>query len=152
MKTLYKIKKTIQDTKYKKINIGNDSRINIGVKINLPSNVFIGNNTYINGGTLHCGKNSKIVIGNDCLLSYNIHLRTITHNYEKKDILIRNQGEIEKDIIIEDDCWIGYGVQILPGVTIHKGAVIGAGAIVTKDIPEYGIAVGVPAKVIKYRN
>lgn len=57
-----------------------------------------------------------------------------------------------KDIIVEDDVWIGYGAYIMPGVTIHKGAIVGAHAVVTKDIQNYAVAVGVPAKVIKYRT
>ena len=55
------------------------------------------------------------------------------------------------DIIVQDDVWIGYGATILSGLTIHQGAVIAAGAVVTKDIPPYAIAAGVPARVIKYR-
>nr|WP_143033346.1 DapH/DapD/GlmU-related protein [Prevotellamassilia timonensis] len=54
-------------------------------------------------------------------------------------------------VIIEDDCWIGFNVIILPGVTIGKGSIIGAGAVVTKSIPPYSVAGGVPAKVIKSR-
>lgn len=57
-----------------------------------------------------------------------------------------------KGIVIEDDCWLGTGVKILDGVTIGKGSVIGAGAVVTKNIPSYSVAVGVPAKVISKRD
>lgn len=137
--------------KYRKCKIGDKSRINIGVSINIPQNVFIGSGTYINGGVLVTGQNSKIIIGNNCLISYNVHIRTISHNYIRRDILIREQGEYEKNIIIEDDVWIGYGAQIMPGVTVHKGAVIGAGAVVTHDVAEYTVVGGVPAKEIKRR-
>ena len=99
----------------------------------------IGDNTYINGGTFSIGADSRILIGNDCLISYDVHFRTSSHHYEKKDELIREQGEFEKDIVIEDDVWIGYGVQIMPGVTVHRGAVIGAGAVVTHDIEPYSV-------------
>ncbi|MCX7595635.1 MAG: acyltransferase, partial [Fischerella sp.] len=61
------------------------------------------------------------------------------------------QGVTCKGIIIEDDCWLGHGVTVLDGVTIGKGSVIGAGAVVTKDIPPYSVAVGIPAKVVKSR-
>ena len=54
--------------------------------------------------------------------------------------------------MIEDDCWIGSGVRILDGVTIGHGSIVGAGAVVTKSIPPYSIAVGVPAKVVSQRK
>lgn len=54
-------------------------------------------------------------------------------------------------IIIEDDVWIGANSVILPGVTIKKGAVVGAGSVVTKDVPSYAVVCGNPARVIKYR-
>jgi acetyltransferase-like isoleucine patch superfamily enzyme len=54
--------------------------------------------------------------------------------------------------VIEDDCWLGDGVKVLDGVTIGRGSVIGAGAVVTKDIPPFSVAVGVPARVIKTRD
>ncbi|WP_279145834.1 DapH/DapD/GlmU-related protein, partial [Clostridium tyrobutyricum] len=57
-----------------------------------------------------------------------------------------------KEVVIEDDVWIGEMVCILPGVRIGKGSIIGAGAIVTKNIPKYSIAVGNPAKVVKNYN
>lgn len=63
----------------------------------------------------------------------------------------KNYMEMRKQITIKNDVWIGCNAVILKGVTIGNGAVIGAGAIVTKDIPDFAIAVGVPAKVIKYR-
>ena len=71
-----------------------------------------------------------------------MHFRTVSHYYENKNELIRNQGEFEKDIIIEDDVWVGYGAQIMPGVTVHRGAVIGAGAVVTRDVLPYTVVGG----------
>lgn len=151
MNVVWHIKNIVQKIKYRKIIIGENSRINLGVIINNPKNITIGNNTYINGGVFTVGDNSRIVIGNDCLISYNVHVRTKTHKYIDKNILIRKQGELEKDIVIEDDVWIGYGAQIMPGVTLHRGCVVGAGAVVTKDVAEYTVVGGVPAKVIKKR-
>ncbi len=69
-----------------------------------------------------------------------------------KDELIMNQKAVIKDVIIGKDVWIGTGAKILKGVTIGDGAVIGANAVVVDNIPPYGIAVGVPAKVVNYRK
>ena len=117
-----------------------------------PENIYIGSNTYINGGYICASKNAKIVVGNDCLISFNVHLRTDMHNYQDKSELIRNQGFTEKDIIIGNDVWIGFGAQIMAGVRIADGCVIGAGAVVTKDTEPYGVYVGVHKKKKKYRG
>lgn len=127
-------------------------RVSGETKLMCAQNIHIGDGTYVNGGRLYASKNAKIVIGRNCLLSYNIHLRTKSHNYSDPNVPIINQGEFEKDIIIGDDVWIGYGAQIMPGVSIEKGCVIGAGAIVTKNTIPYGVYVGCPAKLIKRRN
>ena len=152
MDICYKIKKIVQQWKYRKLKKGDNSRINIGVYINRPENMMIGNNSYINGGNFSIGDKSKIIIGNDCLISYNVHFRTMSHNYKDKNIPINKQGEFQKDIVINDVVWVGYGAQIMPGITLHKGCVVGAGAVVTKDVPEYAVVGGVPAKILKYRE
>ena len=59
---------------------------------------------------------------------------------------------MEKSIIVEDDVWIGFGAQVMGGVTLKRGSVIGAGAVVTHDTEEYGVYAGVPARLIKYRQ
>ena len=143
LKTSYYQEKIVQG---KNTNIAGSNRIGN------PENIFIGNNSYINGnGFVFASKNSKIVIGDNCLISYNVHLRTDMHNYLNKNKLIKFQGHTERDIIIGDDVWIGYGAQIMSGVTIGRGAVVAAGAVVTKDIPPYEVWSGVPAKKIKER-
>lgn len=138
---------------YYLINKPKDVKIAKTVEVSNPENIYIGSNTCINGYTMMCaGKNSKIIIGEDCLISYHVHIRTTTHNYEDKNVLIRNQGHKENDIIIGNDVWIGFGAQIMSGITIEDGAVIAAGAVVTKNVPKYSVVAGVPAKIIKYRK
>ena len=117
-----------------------------------PQNISIGEGTYINGGHIIASRNAHIQIGKNCLISYNVHIRTDMHNYSKCNVLINEQGNSEKSIVIGDDVWIGFGVQIMPGITIADGCVLGAGAIITKSTVPYGVYVGIPAKLIKYRE
>lgn len=118
----------------------------------ISSSLRIGENTYIGENNNIRAAGGIIVIGNNCLISQHISIVASNHGIKRGQLIIE-QGwpENKKDVIIEDDVWIGANSVILPGVTIHKGAVIGAGSIVTKDIPEYAIVAGNPAKIIKYR-
>lgn len=78
---------------------------------------------------------------------------TSSHNTARTDIPMNQQGHLEKkEVVIGDDVWIGRRVIILPGIKIGNGVIIGAGAVVTKDVPDYAVVAGVPAKVIKYRK
>lgn len=79
-------------------------------------------------------------------------MRTITHNYIDKETPINQQGHTESSIVVEDDVWIGNGAMISGGVILHKGCVVGMGSIVTKDVPEYAVVAGCPARIIKYRR
>jgi len=112
------------------------------VTLNFPQHITIGSNSYINGGYLCASEHASIMIGRDCLISYQVHMQTDMHLYKKRGTLIRKQGHKEADIVIGDDVWIGYGVQIFGGVTIGDGCVIGAGTIVTKDVKPYQVVVG----------
>lgn len=117
-----------------------------------PENIYIGKNSYVNGGQLSASPHAKIIIGDDCLISYCVHLRTDMHNYSDPQELIRQQGHTEKDIVIGNDVWVGYGAQIMSGVTVADGCVIAAGAVVTHDKEPYGVYGGVPARLIKHRG
>jgi len=85
---------------------------------------------------------SHVVMGDRCMIITQNH-RYMEEGYDGYDI---------KDVLIDDHAMLGHRAIVLPGVTIGKHAIIGAGAVVTKDIPDYAIAVGVPARVIKYRE
>lgn len=88
-------------------------------------------------------------IGKNTLIASHVVISTSTHDYMVKPI---RSKRIDKPIIIGEDVWIGSSAVILPGITISNGAVIGAGSIVTKNVPENAIVVGNPAKIIKYRE
>lgn len=139
--------------KFYRINKDKSVKLAKNIKIMNPENIFIGSGTYINDQTyLFAGPHSKIIIGENCLISYNVHIRTTTHLYANKNILIKDQGHFENDIIIGDDVWIGFGAQIMNGISIGKGAVIGAGAVVTKNVEPYTVVGGVPAKILASRK
>lgn len=74
------------------------------------------------------------------------------HNYDCPKTLPYDKEYIKKPIIIEDNVWIGARASIIPGVKIGEGAIIGLGAVVTKDVPPCAVVAGNPAKIIKYRN
>ncbi|MCM3597517.1 acyltransferase [Metabacillus idriensis] len=152
MSKLDSYRKKYYENKINNAVINKGGRINFECKVAYPENVIIGKGTYINGGHIFASPNANITIGENCLISYNVHMRTDTHIYIEKDTPINIQGHIEKDIVVEDDVWIGYGAQIMQGITLKKGSVIGAGAIVTKDTQPYGIYAGVPARKIKERE
>ena len=115
--------------------------------------IRIGNNSSFNRDVhINADVGGQIIIGDNCLIGPKVVMRTANHRFEIKEVNIREQGHQIADILIEDDCWIGANAIILGGVHIGKGAIIGAGAVVTKDIPSMAIAVGVPAKVLKYRG
>jgi len=129
---------------------------------------YIGANCYFNadGGRIEVGKaaafnrgvhinascGGKIVIGDHCLIGPGVVMRTADHVFSRADLLIQNQGHNYGDIIIEDDVWIGANAVLLRGVHIGRGAVIGAGAVVTKNIPSMAVAVGIPAKPLRWRE
>lgn len=124
--------------------------INIEKGAAFASNIKIGNNSGIGkdsviGGFVQIGEN--VMMGEACFIY------TRNHKFERLDIPMCEQGFDEYEpVLISDDVWIGGRVTILPGAKIGKGAVIGAGAVVTGSIPDYAIAGGVPARVIKYRE
>lgn len=129
--------------------IGKDINIRPNVKFVRGYNISIGDNSGI-GEKSFLQDVGKITIGNNVLMGPEVNIFTSNHG-TKKDSLIIEQELNLKDVIIEDDVWIGARAIILPGVKISKGTVIAAGAIVTKDTKEYSIVGGNPAKFIKYR-
>ena len=123
-------------------------------------NISIGNNVSINTGCTFVDCN-KIIIGNNVLIAPNVQIYTATHPVDLNERLTPTETEsgtayirhtYALPVTIEDGCWIGGGVIILPGVTIGRGSVIGAGSVVTKSIPANSLAVGNPCKVIRKIN
>ena len=97
-----------------------------------------------------CG--GEIRLGQQVILGPNVLMRASNHRFSRKDIPICQQGHTPGKIIIDDDVWIGANVVLLPNVHIGCGAIVGAGAVVNKDVDSYTIVGGVPAKRIGKRE
>jgi len=117
-----------------------------------PYNVSIGHHVYINELCYIATTSSRVDIGNFIMIGPNVTFIAQNHSFDnwKKPMILDGKYDSKK-ITLSDDVWIGANATILSGVTINRGAIVGAGAVVTKDVPAYSIVGGVPAKVIRYR-
>lgn len=122
-----------------------------GVYSNIGEGVRIGANSGIDAFAF-IGAAGGVYIGNNVIMGQHVSFHAEEHIYDKVNILIREQGVTRKGITIGDDCWIGANVTILDGSHIGKGCVIGACSLVNGHIPEYSVAAGVPARVVKSRR
>jgi len=118
------------------------------------NDIVIGERVIIPPGTLLSAfpgdKSAQIIIEDDVLFGPNVSIYNQTHQFDNPDIPINQQGFVTKTVRLKSGCWIGINAVIMPGVTVGKNAVVGSNSVVTKDIPDYAVAVGAPAKVIKY--
>jgi maltose O-acetyltransferase len=128
--------------------MGYRAYIGLGYDISLGAHSWVGQKVKIYG----IGGGGKLIIGDNVLMAPEVAIITTQHIIDDPEIPIVDQGEEASTVIIEDNAYIGYRVIIMPGVTIGKGAIVGAGAVVTHDIPSYSIAGGVPARIIKMRK
>ena len=113
---------------------------------NAVGEIIIGNHTRIGMGNTIIG---PVMIGNNVILAQNVVLSALNHNFEDVLTTINQQGVKTDQIIIENNVWIGANSTILAGVHIGEHVVVGAGSVVTKDIPPFSVVVGNPAKIIK---
>jgi acetyltransferase-like isoleucine patch superfamily enzyme len=113
----------------------------------------VGPNTYIQSGCILNAFVGNIIIGANCMIAARCALTPYQHDFTDTDCPMCEQPLTSRgDIVIEDDVWLGLNVCVMDGVTIGTGAIVGAGAVVTEDIPPYAIAGGVPARVIRFRE
>jgi maltose O-acetyltransferase len=102
---------------------------------------------------INCMVPFNLKVGKDVMMGPYVVIIGENHQSSKLDMPMRLQGYKKyPPVRIEDDVWIGTRAIILPGITVGKGAIIGAGAVVTKDVPPYAICAGNPARIIKFRN
>lgn len=127
--------------------IGEGNVIKDGFKCNYGFNISIGDRCYFNYNLVILDS-FPVEIGSNVFIAPNVVIAPVTHPNEAK--LRRNL--IGSKITIEDDVWIGAGAVILPGVTLHRGAIVAAGAVVTRDVAADTVVGGIPAKAIKTVN
>lgn len=156
------------DRKEEKYQVLREMLGSIGTKVSIGHsficdygcNIHIGNNVTVNTGCTFVDCN-KITIGNNVLIAPNVQIYTATHPIDLNERLTPVETAEGTDYIrhtfalpvtVEDGCWIGGGVIILPGITIGKGSVIGAGSVVARDIPPNSLAAGNPCRVIRKIN
>jgi maltose O-acetyltransferase len=124
---------------------GDRSRILGRIKVYSPENIYLGHDTSINEGVI-LNARTKLTIGSHVHISPGVIINTGSLDYEKKGA---ERKHVAHAVTISDGVWLGSGCIINPGVTIGENTVIGAGAVVTKDIPPNCVAVGIPARVMK---
>lgn len=136
---------------YNRTEIGDN--VSIGDNVELRSNgssiVKIGSGTSINRNSMIMG---VVTIGENCAIAPGCCIVGSNHIFTDSTLSIKEQGLERKGINIESDVWIGANACVMDGVTIGRGSIIGAGSVVTKNIPSYSIAVGNPCKVINVRQ
>lgn len=134
------------------VKIGAHSTVHSGAKIYAAGgSVVIGQHCSINPGCLIYG-HGGLSIGNDVRIAANTVIVPANHNVDAVELLIREQGETRRGIVIGNDVWIGAGVIILDGVSVADGSVIGAGSVVTRSTDRNGIYVGNPARLLRFRG
>lgn len=129
---------------------GKDAKVNGNVSFGSGIYVELGDYSSLNTGAW-ISNDTKI--GNDVMMGPNVVMLSASHNFERTEISMRAQGAPERrPVTIGDDVWIGTRSIILPGVTVGSHSIIGAGSVVTKDIPEWAIVAGNPARLIRMRT
>lgn len=128
---------------------GRNVGIERGVDFGSGKYVRIGDNSNLG---VRCTAH-HVTIGKDVMMGADVLMLNSNHRFDRLDIPMMYQGYTSpEEIIVGDDVWIGARVIILPGVKIGRGVILAAGAVVTKDVPEYAIAGGNPARIIKFRT
>lgn len=132
--------------------IGMRTNINPHLIIKHGENILIGMDVFIGRNVEIDASAGEIIIGDNVAIASQVSLMNSSHAYSDLSKSMIEQEPKKGSIVIKEDAWIGTKAILLTGVTIGKGAIVGAGAIVTKSVPDYAIACGNPARVIKYRN
>jgi maltose O-acetyltransferase len=152
-KRLFEAHNRLKDFEYRKrFSIHPTARLHYIENIWFKGNITVGQHTYLNSARVTAGPNSKIIIGEWCAIGHNVTIISWTHDTELSTGPEDSRPSVEKDIIVGDNVWIGSNVFIREGVKIGNNSIIGANSLVIKDVPDYAIVGGVPAKLIKHKR
>jgi len=122
-----------------------------GISIWYPWRLAVGKYSTLND-YIWINASGGVEIGEGVQIGARVSIVSDSHIYQNTEVPVFRQGKDNAPIRIGDDVWVGINVTILKGVTIGKGAIIGANALVNKDIPEFAIAAGIPARIIGHRG
>lgn len=149
------------------------ARIGTGVDFTAPGNMSLADGVRIGRHCILTAQNGELVMHERAAVSANVHLgaddgrieigprtaigtgtvlRAANHRVDRVDVPMMDQGHVPGEIVLDEDVWVGANCVIVAGVHVGKGAVVGAGAVVTKDVAPYAIVGGVPARVIGRRK
>ena len=133
-----------------RISIGDDVHFYRGVYLSpCGEHIDIGPHTHFAPyGCLY----GPLTIGSHCAIAAHVVFASVGHGYARTDIPMVEQKVLKKEIVLENDVWVGANAVITQGVTIGEGTIVGAGAVVTRDIPPYSVVAGAPARVIRDRK
>lgn len=126
-------------------------RVGQDVRIYRPEMVVIGSGCYLGDGVQLYPWNAPITLGDNVLVAAGARMITRKHGFAELDRPMADQGYTNAPIVLQDDVWVGFQAVILPGVTIGRGSIVGAGAVVTRDVEPNSIVGGVPARLIRMR-
>ena len=131
--------------KYPKVNIMSHCYFEFTENIKFSGYSYVGPQAFWSG-------KGGIEIGNNVIFGPKTTIWTYNHNYKSDKFIPYFNDDILEKVVVEDNVWVGLGAILMPGITISEGAIIGAGAVVTKDVPQYAIVGGNPFQIIGYRD
>ncbi len=131
--------------------LGSDTVLQQGFRVTMPEKVSIGSHCNIGTGAFITG-GGGVRIGDWVGFGPDVKVWSVNHRFDDPDTPWLLQGWDYKEVVIEDDVWLGANVFVMPGVTIHRGAIISAGTVVNKSVPPYALVAGNPGRVVGWRK